>query len=143
MKARTKPRLFGLWLFTLLFAFRIIAQPLSMSAYFSSMPPFEAWYSGALSYPVLLVWQGLILFLMLHVNVRWSRGIAFPNLRTGKLLLGLGALYMATMLARLILGLTLMVGHSWFDRPLPTAFHLVLASYVLVLSSLHLRPSRT
>ena len=145
MKTHNKQCLFSLWLCTLLFALRIIAQPLSTTGYFSYLPPFDTWYSGALPYPLLLIFQGLILLLMLYVNVRWSSGIAIPNLRTGKRLLGVGALYMAAMLARLILGLTFMKGHPWFDRPLPTAFHIVLACYVLILSAMHLRssPSRS
>lgn len=143
MKTQHKQYLFGLWLCTLLFAFRVIAQPLSTTGYFSCLPPFNTWYSGALPYPVLLISQGLILLLMLHVNVRWSRGIATPHPRTGKLLFGWGALYMTAMLARLMLGLTLLAGHPWFDRPLPTLFHLVLAGYVLILSALHVRSSRS
>lgn len=142
MKTLYKQRLFGLWLCTFIFALRIIAQPLSTTAYFSYLPPFDAWYSGALPYPVLLVSQGLILFTMAYVNMRWSRGIAMPDLRTGQLLLGLGALYIVAMLTRMILGLTFLAGHPWFDRPLPTAFHIVLAGYMLILSSLHLRSSR-
>lgn len=76
METLTKQRLNILWVCTLLFALRVIAQPLSQIGYFSYLPHFEAWYSGALSYPVLLGSQVMILFIMLRLNVCWSRGIA-------------------------------------------------------------------
>jgi hypothetical protein len=55
MKTQNKQCLFSLWLCTLLFALRIIAQPLSTTGYFSYLPPFDTWYSGALPYPLLLI----------------------------------------------------------------------------------------
>ena len=31
--------------------------------------------------------------------------------------------------------MTLLSGHAWFDKPLPSIFHLVLASYLLVVGT--------
>ena len=43
------------------------------------------------------------------------------------------------MLIRLLLGLTIMRDSRWFTSYLPTAFHLVLASWLLVYGHFHLR----
>lgn len=36
------------------------------------------------------------------------------------------------MVLRLAAGLTVLDGHAWFDAPLPSVFHLGLATFVLV-----------
>jgi hypothetical protein len=48
-----------------------------------------------------------------------------------------GGLYFATMLVRLVLGLTVLSTNRWFSSILPTIFHLVLASYLLVYGHFH------
>ena len=49
------------------------------------------------------------------------------------------AVYFAAMLVRLVLGLTVARGHWWLDAPLPTAFHLGLASYLGAYAHFHVR----
>ena len=41
------------------------------------------------------------------------------------------------MLARLLLGFTLLTHVRWFASPLPAFFHLVLAAYVLLFGYVH------
>jgi len=41
------------------------------------------------------------------------------------------------MLFRLVAGLTFVTNHSWFSARIPTFFHLVLASFLLLLGSFH------
>jgi hypothetical protein len=43
------------------------------------------------------------------------------------------------MLARLVLGATVLSSQRWFARPLPTIFHIVLATYLLLCGHYHLR----
>ena len=45
------------------------------------------------------------------------------------------------MVVRLMLGLTVLSSHYWFANHLPTFFHLVLASFMLVAGAFHLRHS--
>ena len=46
----------------------------------------------------------------------------------------LGTLYFVGMLARLALGQILNPAPAWFNRPLPTLFHLVLSIWLLLLA---------
>ena len=59
--------------------------------------------------------------------------------RLGLAILGVGALYFSVMMVRLALGTTLLSGHGWFDRPLPTVVHLALAGFLLVYGHYHVR----
>ena len=125
-----------LWILTALFAARVAAQPLSLV--WDRLPPFDQWQSGALPYGWLLFFQVVILLIMIRTALRFSRGGVPISRPVGWWLLGFGGLYIAAMLARLVLGQTLMQAHAWFDRPLPTVFHLVLATVVLVVGRYHL-----
>ena len=46
----------------------------------------------------------------------------------------IGAGYLIGMLLRLSLGYTFFADNYWFNSPLPTLFHMVLATFVLVAS---------
>lgn len=85
-------------------------------------------------YPVLLASQLVILTVMIAVNTWVSRGR--PSVRSG-LARGLtlfGSLYFFGMFVRLIVGLTLDTAPAWFNRPLPSFFHLVLATWILIVA---------
>jgi len=131
----------GTWLWCLLalFGVRVVAQLIQQLAPVSFLPPFEAWHSAAMPYPLLLLSQLLIFALFGWIAWRISSGQAQPHHKLGRWLLGFGAVYMLVMFIRLTLGLTLFPGHHWFDKPLPTFFHLVLAAYLLVLGAFHIR----
>ena len=128
-----------LWACLCLFLIRVIAQPLSLVTGASYLPDFETWHSGALPYGALLTSQ--ILILIVFVYMAWSVSAAriTPRRRVGTLVLAGGATYFAAMLARLVLGATVLSNHYWFARPLPTVFHLVLASFLLVYGHFHVR----
>lgn len=128
-----------LWALTALFCFRVVAQPLAAVASVPGLPPFDAWHSGALPYPVLLATQVAIVAWL----VRTTRAVGSATIRwrrsAGAWLAAGAAVYGAAMTARLVLGATLLRDESWFARPVPTFFHLVLASYLGVYGVLHLR----
>ena len=128
-----------LWALTALFCLRVVAQPLAAVALVPGLPPFDAWHSGALPYPVLLATQVAIVAWLVRTThavrsatVRWRRS-------AGRWLVAAACVYSATMLARLMLGATLLRDVPWFARPVPTFFHLVLAAYLGVYGRLHLR----
>ncbi|MBN9318414.1 MAG: hypothetical protein BGN86_03070 [Caulobacterales bacterium 68-7] len=103
------------------------------------LPPFDAWQSGALPYPVLVASQVAIIVLALWV----IRGVATGRMRRsttlGRVLLAFGAIYFIGMAARLVLGLTVLSHVGWFTAILPAIFHLVLAGFVLTWADYHRR----
>jgi hypothetical protein len=121
-----------LWLLTGLFAVRVAAQPAALVVAHPLLPPFEAWHSAAVPYGLLVASQIVILAAMGTTSWRVTRGTLPASRRAGLILLGAGALYFGAMLLRLALGLTICPESRWFTSRLPTAFHLVLASFLLV-----------
>ena len=131
-----------LWVLLALFACRVIAQPLSLVLAAPWLPRFDAWQSGAVPYTLLLLSQIVILALFVPGTRAVSRGIAQFSRRIGIGLLALGTMYFVGMGVRFMLGMTAMRGHSWFDRPIPTFFHLVLAMSVMVYGHYQYRYAR-
>lgn len=129
----------GLYVLSGLFLFRVMAQLAQSWTELHFLPPFDAWHSGTLSYRTLFSVQILIVVAMIAGQVK--RRALKKNVWLGKFLARLGVLYFATMLARLMVGLTIVRDHPWFGAVLPAVFHLVLASYVLLLAVYH-RPPR-
>ena len=126
--ASTRSRL--RWGLTALFLLRILAQPLADRI--PALPPFDAWQGSRLPYPLLLASQLGILALMVWGNLR------APGLRTqprlARALTIVGVAYLVTMFVRLGVGLVWADAPVWFQRPLPAFFHLVLASWVLLMA---------
>ena len=134
------PWLWGLWF---IFVFRVFAQ-LSLTAWdVPFLPPFDAWYSGALSYPQLLFSQFVIMIIMAFIALRFTRGKIVADRTRGILLLSLGALYFTVMFIRLVIGLLDLSEILWFNRPIPSFFHLILASFVLLPGHFHIKYSGT
>lgn len=65
-----------------------------------------------------------------------------PSAKLGKVLYVIGGIYLGLMCLRLIIGLTVLPDHFWFGAILPTLFHLVLASFILVYGRFHVEASR-
>lgn len=132
-----------LWLLLALFIVRVIAQPMALLTSARFLPPFESWHSGVLPYPVLVAAQLLIIAWFAHTAWRFSKGGVTPRYRLGIWMLLFGGVYFATMLVRLVLGVTVLSSNRWFSSVLPTMFHLVLASYLLVYGHYHFRHAFT
>ena len=130
----------GPWLWLLLAAFllRVAAQPLALLAGWPWLPPFEAWQSGALPYPVLLASQVVLAALMAYATAGVASGRTQPRPALGRWIAAAAGLYAAVMVPRLVLGLTVYRGHWWLDAPLPTVFHLVLMTFLAVYGHYHL-----
>jgi hypothetical protein len=101
------------------------------------LPPFGAWYSGALAYPWLLASQILIIAVMAWVIAGFAKGSILARRKLGVWLLALGGIYFAVMLFRLIAGFTFAIDHHWLGAHIPAFFHIVLASFVLLVGHFH------
>lgn len=123
------------WLLVVLalaFLGRVVAQLAQAVAEVAALPPFDDWQSGALPYPVLLATQIAILIGQSAIISGVASGRFRPSPVVRRSLAVFGLLYLGVMIVRLVLGSTALAGDSWFDAILPSIFHLVLASFVLV-----------
>ncbi|MEQ1782461.1 MAG: sterol desaturase family protein [Hyphomonadaceae bacterium] len=121
-----------------LFVGRVAAQ---LWQYFwptDALPPFAAWQSGTLPYPVLVASQFAIIATSIWTIASILRDNLGPHRRLGAVVLIAGILYFGFMGFRLIAGLTFLKDAPFFGVILPAIFHLVLAS-MLVIVGLHLR----
>lgn len=122
-----------------LFVLRVLSQLIQLRWSLPLLPDFAAWQSGAVSYQALLVAQGgLIAFMALSIFAV-VKGRRLPNV--GAVLCLLGCLYWAVMSFRAIAGFFELSQSSWFDQPLPTAFHFVIATFIGVLGWFWAAPS--
>jgi hypothetical protein len=128
-----------LWLLSALFVIRVLAQPLALAVSNPLLPRFDAWHSGVLPYPFLVFTQLLVLVWLGRTAWVFSTGAVVPSRRIGAATIVLGSVYFGTMALRLALGATVLKDARWFASPLPTVFHLVLASYLLLTGHFHLR----
>src|SRR5215210_1086863 len=86
------------WLLLFLFAFRVVAQPLSLVVQTAMLPRFESWHSATLPYPVLLASQVAILVGLVWTAWRFTTGEVTPRRRLGVAALIFGGLYFSAML---------------------------------------------
>ncbi|HBP86991.1 MAG TPA: hypothetical protein PKK23_05565 [Nitrospirales bacterium] len=127
----------ALFILTGLFMFRVLAQLIQVWRPVAFLPSFEVWQSGALPYPILLMSQVVILWVCLRVVWQMFLGVVVAAPKNGRLLLSLGGLYLLGMGIRLMIGLTASPEHAWFGALLPTIFHFVLATFMLVYGLYH------
>ena len=124
---------------TLLFAGRVAGQAIQTWAPQPWLPPLERWQGSSLDYSVLLGTQLLMLAAMAWASVRAWREVLVVRPTLGRVLLWLGAIYMAGSIARIAVGLAVPGAPPWFSTWIPAIFHLVLAGFVLALARYHSR----
>jgi ornithine lipid hydroxylase len=120
-----------------LFVFRVLAQFVQALVRVDFLPAFDAWQSGAIPYPALLIGQIVIIGACLVAIRKISDPKHKPDPRAGKIFLALGAVYFFVMLLRLVAGFSFAAEHYWLGARLPAFFHLVLASFLLTLGFYH------
>jgi phosphatidylglycerophosphate synthase len=103
------------------------------------LPRFESWHSGVLPYPVLFIAQLFIIAGFARTAARFGNGDVVPRYRRGVFFLLFGSVYFLTMFARLLLGFTVYRENRWFASYIPTVFHLVLATWLLLYGHYHHR----
>jgi hypothetical protein len=136
------PRRLATLLWILLFAFclRVLGQVLVAFAGVSWLPPMEAWYSGLMPYPYLLPSQFLIIALYGKVCLDFTRGEGFfvrSRPAFGRSVLLCGYLYLAVMIVRYIIRMSLYPETRWFGGTIPIFFHWILASFIIAFGQYH------
>ena len=125
-----------------LFLARVAGQALVAFLDVRWLPPMAEWYSGLLAYPLLLPSQVAILGAQAKISADLVRGrgaVLRAGRGTGRVLLVVGLVYVAAMLARYALTMAWYPERRWLGTgTIPTAFHLVLAAYVLTLARFYL-----
>ena len=119
----------------LAFLARVLGQAVQKWAPVSFLPPFDDFQGSGLPYPALLTAQIAILVTTVVVAVRMRRGKSLLSPRLVVPATVAGVIYLAVMAVRLILGLSVLSHSGWFSTWIPTVFHLVLASKVLLIGA--------
>jgi hypothetical protein len=132
---RARSALALLWSCIALFAARVIGQLETLLLAPHWLPDMEAWYSGAVPYPLLLPAQ--IAILMLMAVVAWNRRVrngsfARANPRVAGALRIFAGLYFVVMAVRLGVNVIDHGAEFWREGAIPVAFHWVLALFLLV-----------
>ncbi len=129
----------------LLFFFRVLGQ---LIVYLfpgnGILPVMNEWYSGLMPYYLLLPSQILILLVFGCICYRFSsfsQSLPVPSYNWGRFLLCFGFVYIASMIARYTIRMSLYPSERWFGGTIPIFFHIVLAFYLLTLGVYHYRYS--
>jgi hypothetical protein len=133
---------FALWTLLGLFVLRVAAQLLIAIGGGDFLPPWEEWFSGALGYPPLLASQIVIILVFGRIALEVTRGrgvFAVPRRRAAEVLLTIGSVYLAVMVIRYAIRMSLYPPERWSGGSIPIFFHWVLAGFVLVLGFYHRR----
>ncbi len=128
---RTRSTAIILSVLTVLFSMRVAGQLVQSTWQIPVVPEFAIWHSGAISYGALLTAQVCLVAIMIVSICAVMSGKNFARL--GVVLCVLGGLYLAVMVVRALIGFFELSGNPWFDQPLPTAFHFVIAAFFVVL----------
>src|SRR5229473_429589 len=130
-----------MWLLLGLFVLRVVGQMLVAFLEVSFLPPMAEWYSGLLSYPILLPVQWIIvaLFTVICIDLSRGRGVfARPNRRAGIVLTWISLIYFTSMVARYVIIMRVHPERRWLHDTIPIWFHMILASYLFIFSRYHL-----
>lgn len=129
-----------LWILLFAFCLRVFGQMLVAFGGVSWLPPMESWYSGLMPYRYLLPAQFLIIGLYSKVCLDFTRGEGFfvrsrPVFSRGVLVSGY--LYLASMIVRYIIRMSLYPEARWFGGVIPIFFHWVLAGFIIAFGKYH------
>lgn len=130
----------ALWILLVCFFVRIVGQALVVFFSVSWLPPQNEWMSGTLAYPALLLSQLIILAVFGKTAMELSIGkglLARPRRALGGWLLVAGALYFGVMVVRYLIRMGLYPEERWTGGSIPIFFHLVLASFILIVAGYH------
>jgi hypothetical protein len=122
----------ALWILLALFVARVLGQLAVSLDLAPFLPPMDQWQSGLLPYPALLTSQIVLVAGLVLVCVRFARGVVRRRPRLGTPLWIAGWIYALSMVVRYAV---------WMTDLIPVFFHIVLASFLLVVADYHRRAS--
>lgn len=131
-----------LWLLLALFSLRVLGQALVAAFSVSFLPPMEEWFSGVIPYPLLLAIQLVMIGVFATICIDLTRGAGYfarrrPGL--GAFLTVFGFWYLAVMIIRYVLRMSLYPHERWTGGSIPIFFHWVLATFILIFARYHKR----
>lgn len=123
------------WLLVLfgLFVLRALAQLVQSVYPVPFLPPFGAWHGAVMPYPLLVIIQVVIIVALTIILWRVRSDAIVPSRWKYRVCFILGGIYFSFIAFRLFAGLTFLSDHPWFSQSLPAFFHVVLASFILLL----------
>lgn len=129
-----------LWMLLFAFCCRVLGQALVAFLQVTWLPPMEEWYSGLMAYPLLLPAQ--LLIIAIFTKVCWDftrRDGYFVQTRPllGRGVLWFGYVYLAAMILRYVIRMSLYPEERWFGGAIPIFFHWVLASFMIAFGRFH------
>ncbi len=116
-----------------LFLFRVSMQFILQFAEVSFLPGFDKWHSNTLPYELLLICQIIILFVYGRICLRVGNNTLKSKKSVYVFLLIFGCIYFISMLMRYSVTMYLHPEMRWTGHLIPIVFHLVLASFLIVL----------
>ena len=123
----------------LIFCVHVGAQFIQFINPVSFLPPLEEWNSGNLPYEVMAVSQIIIIFVLFGFVLRMASGRETPVRKSGQVYLIFGFAYLVLMIFKITEGITDGSSQSWFIAKIPSLFHLVLASFLILVGHYHFR----
>ena len=129
-----------LWMLLFAFCCRVLGQALVVFLDVTWLPPMEEWYSGLMAYPLLLPTQLLIIAVYTKVCWDFTRGDGYfvqAKPLFGRGVLWFGYVYLAAMVLRYIIRMSLYPEARWFGGTIPIFFHWVLASFIIAFGQYH------
>lgn len=129
-----------LWALLFAFCLRVAGQMVVAFVGVSWLPPMEAWYSGLMPYPYLLPSQLLIIALYSKVCLDFTRGQGFfvrSRPVFGRDVLVFGYIYLAAMVLRYVIRMSLHPQARWLGGTIPIFFHWVLATFIIAFGRFH------
>jgi hypothetical protein len=130
-------RVAALWTLLALFVGRVAGQLAVALDAAPFLPPMDEWQSGLLPYPLLFVSQLALIAAMVAICRRFSRGDVRRWRSLGTPLWILGWIYAGAMVARYAAWMAIRPEERWTGDLIPVVFHLVLASFVLLVADHH------
>lgn len=121
-----------LWALATLYVLRVAAQIVQTVRPVGWLPPADAWNGGGLPYSLQLLMHCENLLGLALVLWAVRRDAVQPARWAQRACVGIGAAYFGAMALRIGLGQTVLADSRWFAAALPAAFHLVLASFLIV-----------
>jgi hypothetical protein len=127
----------ALWILLGLFVFRVVSQFTLQFIKIDHFPTFEQWHSNTLNYKLLLFFQIVIILMFLRICIKVSNQTLKSNKNWANFLKVFGLIYFTGMVFRYFMSMYMYPDMRWTGNLIPIIFHLVLASFLVVLGKYH------